>query len=119
MIDVSDVVNDPDFATAFTIQRSAGSFVDGVWNPGTPTNVAMWGSIQPASDKEVSALPEGDQISAAIKVYSTQPIYTTAANPAGVSDIVVWNNEQYRVLKLLPWQGNGYYRAIAARMAGN
>ena len=119
-IDVSDVINDQDFSGAFTVLRSQGSWNNGVWNPGTPQQVTLYGAIQPASEKETRVLPEGDQIVAAIKVYCTSPLYTTQVSPtAATSDLVVWNGENYRVLKLLPWQGNGYYRAIAARMAGD
>lgn len=122
MIDVSEVVLDPDFAENFVIKRSSGSYQLDGWVD-VITTVPMYGAIQPSSSKDLDQVPEGDRIKGAITVWSTQPIYTTrrgtGANDGGLSDIIVWQGEDHRVAGLLPWNENGFFRAVAVRMKGD
>jgi hypothetical protein len=133
VIDVSEVINDPDFAQPFSILRSSLQFVPGgVSN--TQTQTPARGVIRPAKANELRTLPEGDQISGAIAVHSTDPIYETR-NSGGLgqqgfgeggfgspdyalSDVILWRNQQYRVAFVWPWADFGYYKAIAVRMSG-
>lgn len=116
---IADVVNDPDFAQNFTITRSqGGQFKLGRWQNAT-TSVAAWGSIQPPNPEELEQVPEGDRVLGLIAIHSSQPIYETNVELTnGISDIVIWHNQNYRVVKVFPWQDYGYWKALATRMSG-
>lgn len=130
MINVAEIVNDPDFAQSFYLIRSTGSFALGGFQT-TPTTIPMYGVIEVAKEKELATLPEGDRISGAMAFYTSDPIYMTNvdANPsygAGnfgvtakrISDVVLWHNQQFRVVKDSVWSDFGYYKTIGVRMSG-
>lgn len=78
MIDVSEVVTDPDFTAPqpFTIKRSTGQFVLGGFESVT-TDIPQLGPVQQASDKEIQMLPEADRVGSIRSFWCTIPIYTT------------------------------------------
>ena len=115
MINVSEVVIDPDLAQVFTIMRSSGVYVNGVWQTQT-ANVQAQGVISIAQEKELDMKPEGDVVLGAIVVHTDQEIFTTQEGK-GSSDIIVWQGIQYRVLKVAQYVDYGYWRAIATRMS--
>lgn len=112
---MSDIVNDPDFAQSFVITRDGGSWVNGVW-VAAPTPINGYGVIQPSTDAELDQVPEGDRVKGMVTFHSSSPIFET--NPNGISDVIAWNNQTYRIVKVWPWQDFGYYKAIGARMSG-
>jgi hypothetical protein len=115
---MAEIVNDPDFAQSFTITRSSGSFVKGNWD-NIPTTVQGYGVIQPATPKELSQIPDGDRVTGAVSFHSSQALYETHLIPsAGTSDTIAWNSQNYRLVKVFPWQDFGYYKAIGVRMSG-
>jgi hypothetical protein len=121
MIDVSEVVNDPDLAQAFMIQRSTqGAFLFGVWQTKQET-VPCYGPVRPASSREINMLPEGDRVGEIKAFWSSTPLYGTRATTGKgeSSDILVWNGLYYRVLQVFQSQDNGFYKALAVRMKAN
>lgn len=115
LINVGEVVVDPDLAQPFTILRSAGIFVNGVWKS-TETKLQTIGVISVASEGEVNMLPEGDVILGARVFHTDQPIFKTQEGK-GSSDILIWRDQKYRVLRVAQYQDYGYWRAIASRMS--
>lgn len=117
MINIAEIVNDPDFAQAFTILRSTGSWVNGTWTPAT-SSLPAFGVVEPASSKDLKMVPEGDINSEPMSFYSSAPIYTTRneGTPAA-SDILVWRSQNFRVLNVFEYEDFGYYHAIAVRMS--
>jgi hypothetical protein len=121
---MADIVNDPDFAEPFTIQRdSGGSWQAGVWLPNRVT-VQGFGVVQPSTPKELDQIPEGDRVKGMKSFHSSAVLYETRGlnqDNTGLSDIIVYppnSDIQWRVVSILPWENYGYYLAIAARMAG-
>ena len=118
MLNVSELLSDPDLSQPFTIQRSSGSFGLGGWqNAVTP--VPATGVIVPASDWDLRQVPEGDRVAGAMTFYTAAPLYQThgGAN-AGLSDILLWRGDQYRIAQLLPFGDFGVYKAVAVRVSG-
>jgi hypothetical protein len=114
-IDVSDIVNDPDFAETFTVHRSSGHYVFGGWE-NTTEDLTLWGVIQPAKPEHLDRVPEGDRVTGAIVVFCTDQIYRThAGNNAGISDVIHWQDQHYRVEDVKNWSENGYWEAVAIR----
>lgn len=119
MINVSDIVNDPDFAQSFVVQRSTITFVSGGLS-NVIVNVQMWGVIEP-KDKELLTLPEGDRVTGFVTFYTQLPMYMTnieGSDDGHLSDIAVWHGQQFRIVKDSIWSDFGYYRTIGVRMSG-
>lgn len=123
MINLSEIVNDPDFAQDFTIQRSSGgSWQAGKWVTST-IDVCGFGIIQPATAEELDQVPEGDRVKGAMSFHSESPLFethTTGPNDkfAGTSDIICWRGENYRLVKVWPWSDFGYFHAVGSRISG-
>ena len=118
MLNVSELLQDPDFAQPFSIQRSSGAFVSGGFETIT-TTVAAWGVILPASDQDLAQVPAGDRVTGTISIHTAQQLFQThGGSQPGLSDVIAWNGETYRILQLFPYQDFGYTKALAARMSG-
>jgi hypothetical protein len=118
--DMSDIVNDPDFAQAFTVTRSFGRFAAGGWQEVNTTTLSMWGALVPLNEKELLQLPEGDRVKGSIKVYCSSELFVTHANaPSGVSDKITWKGEEYRIASLMPFMDYGFWSVIAVRITGD
>ena len=122
MIDVSELIVDPDFAQLYTVYRKLG-----VWNGGrfveTEMQLQFYGPITPANVKDVNMLPEGDRIGG-LMVFRTTPdnpflITRNTAGNMGTSDQPEWKGERYRILEVLPWDDFGHLKAIGTRTAGD
>lgn len=133
MINIAEVINDPDFAQPFTIQRDSGQFAAGGWQPNI-TLVQVYGVITVADAQTLDMIPEGDRPTGAMSFYSTCEIYETHTEPnaygqggagqggyggaQGTSDIICWRNQNYRIVKVVLEADWGYWKAVGVRMAG-
>ena len=122
-INVAEMITDPDFAQSFTIERhSGGTFVDGLYSS-TATTMNVYGVVQPYQPKTVEYMENGDQITGDIKIWLNIPIYTTRnitsqnSTDSGISDIIVYKGERYKVTYVKDWDYHGYYSAVAKRMS--
>lgn len=118
--ELQDVVNDPDLAEPFIIERSSGGqFVSGGWSEDT-TEISVFGVVTVATEKQLESLPEADRVHGIRAFFLQCPIYVTSEERGGTSDILVWNGVNYRVLQVAQFQNRGgFYCALAARMTGN
>ena len=122
-MDLSFATNDPLVAEAFTVQRSQGSWGAGAWNDKF-TSLGYYGIISIATAREIEALPEADRVHEAITINCEQPLYVTriageGTSGPGTSDLIVWNGDQYRVVRVENYQSRGMWYAIALRMIGS
>lgn len=120
-IDVSDIVLDPDLAQTFTILRSTGVFGMGGYQSVT-TTLTLSGTITVASEKHLRMVPEGDRPTGAMAIYSAQRIYVThqagANQTQGLSDVLVWRGQNFRVIAVKEWSDYGIWIAVAERLGG-
>jgi hypothetical protein len=116
-IDVSDVVDSIEFTQAVTVNRVApGSYVDGLWVDGANSATAISAAVQPLSDRDRQALPEGIRTMELLKLYTTFQL-RTADEKAGLSaDDIVFQGDTYKVVALTNWTSNGYVRAYVERL---
>jgi hypothetical protein len=115
---MSEVCDDSDIGEPFTILRSNGIFVAGGFSS-TTTTIAAWGIVTVAKPKELDMIPEGDRQNEVRAFYVTQPLYVTRDNAVegtGVSDVLVWNNIQYRVMVEPQYSNRGYWKALATKL---
>ncbi|MGG3012294.1 hypothetical protein ABEO98_22770 [Brevibacillus parabrevis] len=116
MINVSEVITDPDFAQSYLVHRRTNEWVAGRPSE-TETSINMLGVITVADAKTLEQLPEGDRVTGMMSFYATVPIYETSEQ--GTSDQIEWRGELYRVKKVFPYGDYGYWKAVAERMAGD
>lgn len=116
MIGLGNVLLDVDLAQPVTIYRQTGSFVAGVWTPGTPTVITTTGVITIPSATDLDQVPEGDRQKGAIVVFVPIPLQVTSAS--GTSDQVLWarDGNYYRASQLFPFGDYGFYKCICIRM---
>lgn len=113
---LDDVVTDPDLAEYYTVERSTdGAFVPGGYSD-TKTTLQMYGVVSRDVSRELEQVPEGDRVKALRAFWSTQEIFLTNAN--GISDILVWQGEHFRVVHVSNYSNRRYWKAVAARMEG-
>lgn len=121
-LDISEVINDPDFCSDFIVHRTTGTFVGGRFTP-TTTPLPVTGIIEPHDEKEIVQLPPGDSIQGSIDIYTHKQLNTTILaketwEPDRLSDEVEWHGYRYKVINSLPWGDFGYYRSLAVRKFG-
>lgn len=113
-INVSRVVNNPALKKPFQVQRPKYEFRNaGEWTLIATQTFQASAVITPASPADqVKYLPEGQRHSTAIMIFSPTQILMGDGNTQE-SDVVVWNGAYYRVQSSKPWEGYGYWFAIA------
>jgi hypothetical protein len=121
VIDLSDIVNDEDIACPFSIIRTSGGtwVTGGIWQPGPPVTIPAFGPVRNATGKELQQLPESDRVTEALTFRSTTQMFVTNLAGAQTSDVLVYQEDQYRVLRVKNYSDQGVWYAMAARMAGN
>jgi hypothetical protein len=119
MINVGEVVVDPDFAQEFNIYRTTGHFGPGGWIQDIPVIIPAYGVIYVASEKELAMFPEADRIKGSMAFVTPIEIMTTSADGGNISDELEWYGEKYRVINVAPWSDYGFYLALAERMKGS
>ena len=115
LLDVTDILSDPDFADTITVIRtvqvisSGGIASDG----NTQTFPSVQAVVQPDKGRSIQRLAEGARVTDAIKIYTT--FVLTAGSGPTEADAVVWNGGTYVVVNVRDWSrfGAGYVEAIA------
>ena len=119
MIDMTDVVADLTLQApqSVTILRSTGSWVAGGFQSST-AQFQVNGVVQPATDKEIGMLPEGDRVGQVMAFWLTVPVLLTHGGQSpGTSDILQYYGEKYRVLSVKHYGGAGYWKALGTRLS--
>jgi hypothetical protein len=113
MIDIQELIEDPDFAQAFQIERQSP-----VWDEGAYTTIGTVidriGVVQPAGAEALRVLPEGELDSHAIEVWCKQDLIKGDGNLS--SDVVLWNAGRYRLDHAENWLANGYWYAVGVKL---
>ncbi len=119
-VNLSRVVHSPRLSQKITILRNTGSWVSGTWVPGTqPVELSMRGIVTLAKAKDLQQVPEGDRLTGAIRILTTERIYVTDGSGYDTTDTVYWRGAGYRVLTVTPDVDYGFYRSIAQRLDGD
>ncbi|WCS27238.1 hypothetical protein LOK46_10595 [Methylobacterium sp. NMS14P] len=113
-LDVSDVLDDPDFNTPITVLSS----VEQVGSDGlavaieiVPGGVVVMAVVIPDGGRDLIQSSAGDMIQGDITVYTRYPL--TTGSRTREPDVVFWNGDSYRIIQAKPWLfGDGYTQAI-------
>lgn len=113
MIEVTELMTDPDFAQPFDIIRQSVTLVEGESQVTDVTIPGVIGVIQPASREDIVLYAsEGERADEWISIWCAQEI-RAGDGVTKFSDVIVWEGRQYRVRKSKPWHTQGHYRAWA------
>jgi len=117
MIDLRSVI--ASFGALLTIERaSEGAWIEGVFQPGEPTDVIVNVSVQPAG-AATKPRPEGVRVED-LKVLFSQTLLRTAQDRTGFGpDRFTYAGQRFEVFHIDDWSVGGqgqYYRALAARI---
>ena len=118
MLEVSELLYDPDLSQDFVVHRKSGLWVNGRFEE-TDSTLTFTGIIIPANAKEIVQFPEADRITGVMKFYSEQEIHTTHAEGEGgpgTSDQIEWRGKRYRIINSMPYIDYGYYVAYGVYM---
>lgn len=123
MINVAELLYDPDFSQQFIVNRcTTGTWQNGRFVETDPLKLSMDGVVVPATPKEINQLPEGDRVSGVMAFYSDKQIYVThkddGSGNAGTSDQIEWRGNLYRVSKVDLYGDYGFYVAYGVLMEG-
>jgi hypothetical protein len=95
------------FKTVSLIRRrkAGGSYVNGRWVPGKPSDTPFEGSWQPASGKMLALLPEGKRSREVFKCFAPIGVDFTSADDHGdkEADAVIWEGKEYEVTTAAKW----------------
>jgi hypothetical protein len=120
MIDVSELITDPDFARPYTVYRRTGQWVKGRFVVSEPQTLSYYGAVQPTTVRELQQLEFGDHDNGVMKFFTRKPndLYITkefSESPdIQISDEIEFRGSLYKVLQVMPWQHGGWTRAFAS-----
>ncbi|MCL2084423.1 MAG: hypothetical protein FWH06_04090 [Oscillospiraceae bacterium] len=128
MIDVSDLMDDPDFSCDYTVIRTTGKWVKGrfVLSP-VPQRLKYYGPVQPATVKEIEQLSTGDQPIAVMKFMCKMPrrLFLTrdlsqaeTGDDGAISDMILFRGNSYSIIQVMPWNHFKWMRAFAVLKGG-
>ena len=116
LLDVSDVLGDPDFQDTFVLIRGTRTMTAGVVSVAT-TSTPQYGVVLPASGDRLARLPDADRIEGGITIYTQ--VNLTAGNATQPADVVEWHGAQYTVFgPLEDWTGfgSGFNAALCIKL---
>mgnify|MGYP001592776294 CR=1 FL=1 len=116
LINVSELMTDPDFAQTLTLRRTEGSFNDyGEWESSTPVDSSVTGAWQKVTERDLAQLDLGE-IKQEVRRFLTVTEIKVSEDDDKLSDRIIWakNGGRYKVLKVTDNSDNGFYRAYAS-----
>lgn len=116
MIDVSSIINDPDFNVSFSLTNVAMTRDDDGDSTSTEAPaIPKTGIILPAKLNELQVLPEGERGQAAIAVYCLSEL-TEGDQKTREPDLIQYLGAWYRVAKSRYYAQCALWYAIAVRI---
>ena len=94
MIDVTSIINDPDFVQPFKLIHVTGSYdTTGAWAEVQAAPISLKGIVLPSKLDELQVLPEGERHDETIAVYSLTKL-TIGDMETVKPDIIVYEAEE-------------------------
>lgn len=122
-IDLSSIIVAPEYRQKITIIRDMG----GKWYQGRYQHdlekIETMGVISGTDERDTEMIPEGDRISEEKYIHTIIPIYPARSYKAKSGDIegleadvIIWNDERYKVLKVQNSGDYGYWRGVISKV---
>jgi hypothetical protein len=120
LIDVSELLTDPDFTNTATLIRRSSTVNTYGENTMVETSSSITAVVQGANTESLERVPEGARLSDLIDVYYKGQL--TAESPGGYADIIVWQGKRYQVFEVVEDfmnYGAGFTKAVCKLEAVN
>ena len=120
LIDVSELLTDPDFTNTVTLIRRSSTVDTYGENTMAETSSSITAVVQGANAESLERVPEGARLSDLIDVYYKGQL--TAESPGGYADIIVWQGKRYQVFEVVEDfmnYGAGFTKAVCKLEAVN
>lgn len=104
-LDVSDLLLDPTFVDPLTLIRRTFTVATTGKAIITETSIPTYGSIQPASAKEIARLPDDLRLSDVRNFYIKIEILQTGST--AYPDVILYQGNRYQVKTAAPWLNYG------------
>lgn len=120
LIDVSDMMTDPDFTSQATLIRRTSTVSSYGEHIITETQTTITAVVQGANTETLARMPEGARLSDLIDVYYKGQL--TAEQPGGYADVIVWGGKRYQVFEVVEDFmnfGAGFTKAVCKLEAVN
>lgn len=116
MIDVSEIVVDPDFVQSFTYIRREVVWVNGRKEV-TETLHTATGTLIPEDTEDFNNTPQQVQVSGALRVWTHEDLKITSKENSSdyLSDIILYKGERYLVNNDRNLKEYGYNRYVCTR----
>ena len=99
LIDVSDLLRDPDFTNVVTLIRRTVTVNEHGENVMTENACYITAVVQGDNTETLDKLPEGARLSDILTVFYRGTL--TAERPGGYADIIVWQGKRYQVKEVV------------------
>lgn len=114
LVDVSEVIEDPDFNQSFTVYRKTGQWVNGRFVI-TETSFGSNGVIISQSNEELDITAQGSLISSKISIWTHDLLYVTSQDGTPqegdyLSDEVEFYGQRYLIQSARNLKDYGYYK---------
>ena len=130
MIDVSELIHDPDFESDITILRTTGGHYEGPNYVADQSIVTVKGVfVSPKNSREIVQTPQGDRAAGFVDIYvdGDTPLYVTRENTNdenNISDIVIVDYDtemetRYRITDVVDRSKWGYIKAEAQKVGAS
>lgn len=114
MINVAELIHDPDFCTKFKRVRQIGSKVGGRWVVEREDTKTITGVVSGVNSKDLEILPEGDRVKELKTFYALDELRVTGNN--ATSDICEYKDSRYKLIQGFDYSDYGYYKAIGIKL---
>ncbi len=120
-LNMSEVILSPEFTQPLTVKRhSNGHYVKGRFEQDEEI-INIPAAVVSASDaKTLSMIPEGDINGTEKTVYTVEKLYLTTYDGKKdknfMSDIVIYNGDEYKVIKIFDAQDYGFTKAVISKL---
>lgn len=118
LIDVSDLLTDPDFTDSVTLIRRASSINVYGEHVMAETSTTITAVVQGTNTEDLIRMPEAARLRDMITVYYKGELMAMSVN--GYADVIVWQDNRYQVATIdenFPNFGAGFTRAICNKEA--
>lgn len=114
LVDVSEVITDPDFNQSFTVYRKKGTWTNGRFVV-TETSFTTNGIIISQSNEELDLTAQGALISSQISIWTYSVLYVTSQDGTPqtddyLSDEVEYKGQRYLVMSARNMIDYGYHK---------
>lgn len=110
-----------DFAEDVQVEQpNTGAYVNGTWTPdAAPQAVTIRMSVQPATDKDLQILPEGERTRRVLKGYTVTPLDTAEEPEVKRGDVILYDNTRFEVHHVERWIGDlSHYKVLMVETDG-